>query len=113
MPLKLNISDGFISAALSGEIDHHTAKALRDEIDSAIIRVQPQLLDLDFSAVSFMDSSGIGLIMGRCRLMDEHGGNVRICGASGHLKKVLKLSGIDRIAAVETAKNKEVPNETA
>ena len=100
-------------AGLSGEIDHHSAKPLREEIDSAIIRVQPELLELDFSAVSFMDSSGIGLIMGRCRLMEEHGGSVRICGASGHLKKVLKLSGIDRIAAVETAKTKEVPHETA
>ena len=112
MPLKLDIAGSLICARLSGEIDHHTVKTLRDEIDTAVTRIQPELLELDFSAVSFMDSSGIGLIMGRCRLMDEHGGSVRVTGASGQLKKVLRLSGIDRIAAVETLRHKEERYET-
>lgn len=116
MPLKLNISDGVICARLAGEIDHHSAKALREEIDAAIVRVQPELLELDFSAVTFMDSSGIGLIMGRCRAMDECGGSVRISGVCGQLKKVLRLSGIDRIAAIDGAgtasKKEDTGNET-
>lgn len=109
MPLKLNISGRVVCARLSGEIDHHSAKALREEIDDAITRVQPELLELDFSAVTFMDSSGIGLIMGRCRMMEECGGKVRISGVSGQLRKVMRLSGIDRIAEIEGARRAEAP----
>ncbi len=107
MPLKLNISGEVICARLSGEIDHHSARALREELDAAITRVRPELLELDFSAVTFMDSSGIGLIMGRCRAMEEYGGAVRISGVSAQLRKVLRLSGIDRIAAIDAARRSE------
>jgi len=105
MPLILNISDNVVCARLSGEIDHHGAKALREQIDSAAERVRPELLELDFSAVTFMDSSGIGLIMGRCRLMESLGGRVRVSGVSGQLGKVLRLSGIDRVAAIDRAES--------
>ena len=52
---------------------------------------------LDFGDVSFMDSSGIGLIMGRCRIMNEIGGVVKIKDASEQIRKIFRLSGIDRI----------------
>ena len=112
MPLKLNISGKVVCAQLSGEIDHHSAKALREEIDDVITRVQPELLELDFSAVSFMDSSGIGLIMGRCRMMEEYSGKVRISGVSGQLRKVMRLSGIDRIAEIEGARRTDAPAQS-
>ena len=56
---------GTLAAYLSGEIDHHAAQSLRKEIDAQIDDRLPELLTLDFSGVTFMDSSGVGLILGR------------------------------------------------
>ena len=55
---------GTLAAYLSGEIDHHAAQSLRREIDAQIDDRLPELLTLDFSGVTFMDSSGVGLILG-------------------------------------------------
>ena len=66
----------FLTAALTGEIDHHTAALLRSKIDEQIDRRLPQKLILDFSGVGFMDSSGIGLILGRSKRMQAAGGPV-------------------------------------
>ena len=63
-----------LTAFLSGELDHHHAKEIRETIDFAVREQYPPVVVLDFRQVSFMDSSGIGLIMGRSRLMEEYGG---------------------------------------
>jgi stage II sporulation protein AA (anti-sigma F factor antagonist) len=86
-----------LTAGLSGDIDHHSASLMRKEIDLEIKQRLPSDITLDFGDVTFMDSSGIGLIMGRCRLMREIGGKVKISNASEQIKKVIKLSGVDRI----------------
>ena len=71
--VELKWDDRTLTAYLKGEIDHHNAGALRSCIDEAIGRAFPEMLCLDFAKVSFMDSSGIGLIMGRYRMMQEIG----------------------------------------
>ena len=58
---------GTLAAYLSGEIDHHAAQSIRREIDAQVDDRLPELLTLDFSGVTFMDSSGVGLILGRGR----------------------------------------------
>ena len=63
-------------AVLSGEIDHHCARPMRVEIDEMIEQVQPTVLILDFGGVTFMDSSGIGILIGRKKTMDMHAGKV-------------------------------------
>ena len=60
-----------LTAFLSGELDHHHAKEIRETIDFAVREQYPPVVVLDFRQVSFMDNSGIGLIMGRSRLMEE------------------------------------------
>jgi stage II sporulation protein AA (anti-sigma F factor antagonist) len=62
---------GTLAAYLSGEIDHHAAQTLRREIDAQVDDRLPELLTLDFSGVTFMDSSGVGLILGRGRRVSE------------------------------------------
>ena len=62
-------AQGTLAAYLTGEIDHHAAQALRREIDAQIDARMPELLTMDFSGVTFMDSSGVGLILGRGRQM--------------------------------------------
>ena len=70
-----------VSALLSGEIDHHTAAAMRADIDAAAAAQQPKILRLDFADVTFMDSSAVGLVMGRYRLLQGWQGKLGYAGA--------------------------------
>ena len=97
MSITITTEDKTITALLEGEIDHHTAGAMRQEIDSAVIRMEPELLKLDFSRVGFMDSSGVGLIMGRFRLMKETGGSVEVINVPAGMAKMMKMAGLCRL----------------
>jgi len=104
MPVQIYISEETVTACLAGEIDHHNTKGVRQEIDELTGRVAPAELVLDFRDVSFMDSSGIGLVMGRYKLMQELGGTLRVTNLSAHIKKVMKLAGLDKLAVIENGK---------
>ena len=99
MPVDIEIEEQSVTAYLSGEIDHHSAGELRTKIDSAIEHCFPEVLILDFGGVTFMDSSGIGLVMGRYKLMKDISGMVLIENAPSTIKKVIKMSGIDKLIA--------------
>lgn len=90
---------------LSGEIDHHSVSAMRQDIDDAIERQQPKKLVLDFSGVTFMDSSGIGLVMGRYKLVSSLGGGISIVNTPKNLRKVMRLAGLDRLAQIDNGGN--------
>ena len=107
MSVRLKADVKEITAYLMGDIDHHTAKEMREEIDCCLERNHPNMLVLDFRDVSFMDSSGIGLVMGRYRLMQELGGNIQICHVSSHIKRVMRLAGLDRLAQIQGGKKDE------
>ena len=92
---------GKITAVLTGEIDHHSARIIRTNIDRDIETQKPKILVLDFSGVDFMDSSGIGLIMGRYKMMTSYGGQVIVKSPNPFIKKVLRLAGITRIVKLE------------
>lgn len=81
-------------AYLAGEIDHDAAQSLRMQLDDALVSRAPQTLVLDFGGVGFMDSSGVGLILGRQRCARTLGTTLRLQHAPGPLKKVLQLAGI-------------------
>ena len=83
-----------LTIALSGEIDHHALKTLRGTIDAQIEQHTPMLIILDFTDVGFMDSSGIGLILGRRRLAESYGGRVEVRNATGYTEKLIKLAGL-------------------
>lgn len=96
--VKLQNEGGVLTAALGGEIDHHTVKEMREAIDEAIERIRPAVLLLDVRQVGFMDSSGIGLVMGRYRLLHPMGGKIVIVGAAGKLEKIMRIGGLEKIA---------------
>ena len=104
--VKIELEGGDMIAYLNGEIDHHGAAKIRNDIDLRVEGAHPYLLILDFTNVSFMDSSGIGLIMGRYKLMKDIGGALKITNPSPQIKKVMKLAGIDRLAVIEQLKQK-------
>ena len=78
-------------AYLAGEIDHDTAQSLRMQLDDALVSRSPRTLIIDLGGVGFMDSSGIGLILGRQRVL---GTSLRLQHAPAQLQKVLRLAGI-------------------
>jgi len=86
-----------LTAKPTCEIDHHTAKPIREGIDKALFEKKPELLVLDFSDVRFMDSSGIGLIIGRCEVCRAIGAHVRVVSLSPLLSRLVRLSGIEKI----------------
>ncbi len=104
MAVQLQTQSDSLIATLLGEIDHHCSGLLRLEIDQQIELTQPQTLILDFSHVTFMDSSGIGLIMGRHRVMDAIGGELVIRNPPPHIRRVMRISGMERIAQIQNQK---------
>ena len=103
MVIRVDASPQQMTVWLSGELDHHAARSLREQVDSLIGRSTAKALRLDFSGVTFMDSSGIGLIMGRYRLMVSRGGTLTVVGASERLLRVMKLAGLEKLPIWEQA----------
>lgn len=104
MNVTIECSGNLIVAYLIGEIDHHTAGVIRDRIDNTLSLKKPQHLILDFKNVTFMDSSGIGLVMGRYRLMQNFHGTLEIRNVTLQTKKLMELAGLGSIAIIkETA----------
>lgn len=101
MAVKIQQNGEIVTAFLDGEIDHHSASVLRNEIDAAVEKNMPQMLILDFRDVTFMDSSGIGLVMGRYKLLKPMGGELHITNTSPQIYKVMKLAGLDRLAKMD------------
>lgn len=101
MSVQLSYKEGVLTAKLSGEIDHHAAREMREAIDETAQKLKPYCLRMDFTGVPFMDSSGVGLILGRVRMCRFWKGRVVLCGLSGNLNKMVELSGIASVAAIE------------
>lgn len=93
-----------LTVLLRGEIDHHSARLLREQIDAAIDKAVPKRLFLDMGGVGFMDSSGIGLIMGRYRRMQTLGGTLTLIHLSETLCRLIRLAGLDRLSLYEEKK---------
>ena len=96
MDIKFSNVDGFLIIELIGELDHHSAEEVRVKIDDRIDRDNIKKVILNFRNVTFMDSSGIGFIMGRYKLIQ----NITIVNANANIKKIMLLSGIGRIATI-------------
>ena len=74
MSVEIRTTGSTVTAYLSGELDHQTAREMREAIDSSVELNMPSTLVLNFKNISFMDSSGIGLVMGRYRNISKTGG---------------------------------------
>ncbi len=93
--------DKMLYVQITEEIDHHTTEKLRRKMDYEITRFMPRKVVFDFGKVTFMDSAGIGLLIGRYKLAKMLGGSTRIVNASKSIKKVLEMSGVVRIIPIE------------
>ena len=82
---------------LDGELDHYCAQSVRRELDSMLRDPTVRQLILDFSGLTFMDSSGIGVILGRYRVLRERGGSVAVIHMNDHVSRIFHMSGMDRV----------------
>ncbi len=105
MPVMVKRKNNVLTAFVKGEIDHHTAPEIRESIDDAFVMAEnTELLVLDFSDVTFMDSSGVGLVMGRYRLVAGKGKKLRVDNLSPRDYKIMKMSGIEKLAEINQRK---------
>ena len=104
MAIKITSTPVRLTVELSGEIDHHNAAALRLETDEAIQSSLAPNVRLDFGEVTFMDSSGIGFVLGRYRIAESYGGNIEVVNLSVRLYSMMKLAGLDKLVTLKTKK---------
>ena len=93
---------------VTGEIDHHSAVRIRADMDALILEARPERTVIDLSEVDFMDSSGLGLIMGRYSLMQKLGGELTLRNPNSRIMKIFELAGLGRIIRIEESREEEV-----
>ncbi len=97
MHIRVTQQNDSATAYLIGELDHHSAEQVKDELDNLIRRFDDMNLILDLKNLSFMDSSGLGVILGRYKKLKAKGGKMYIKNANTQIEKVFTVSGIYQI----------------
>lgn len=104
MQLTSYLENGHLTIELTGEIDHHRAKGFIKAIHSKIETYTPNICVLDFSNVSFMDSSGIAVVINTLRSMAKLEGKLMLEGIGNQPMKVFCASGIDKLVEIKEVK---------
>ena len=97
------LENGQLTVALTGEIDHHCAKGYIQAIAAKIEAYTPVLCVLDFSEVSFVDSSGIAVVINALRNMTQIEGRLVLTGINTQPMRVFRASGIDKLVEIKEA----------
>lgn len=100
MNLQYGRNEDQLIVKICGEIDHHSAKSAREEIDDKFKSEGCKNMILDMSGITFCDSSGLGLIMGRYKTVTEEGGELYVQRPSPSVDKMIRLSGMDRLVGI-------------
>ncbi len=95
---------GEVVFTLSGELDHHSVKEMREAIDGVLVDNRPQKVVLDLGQVTFTDSAGLGLILGRYTRIKDYGGKLRLTEVSADFMKILRLAGTEKLIGIEMRK---------
>ncbi len=99
--IDISEKDKLLLIKLIGSVDHHTAREAREKIDSSIKRGRIKTVILDLGEVEFMDSSGLGLILGRYARVCDLGGKFILKGISDEIMKIIRLAGIEKFIPIE------------
>lgn len=109
--VKVELFDGGVIFKLKGELDHHSVKEIREVIDEKLIDYRPMEVILDLNEVTFTDSAGLGLVLGRYTRISGYGGKMSLIGVSEEFMKILRLAGTDKlISCQKRQKKKEIYN---
>lgn len=97
MELKFKKINKTVVIQISGEIDHHTAKELRTKTETALLQMSGKNIIFGFQEVSFMDSSGIGVMIGRYKQIQGLGGRIAIACPNEKITEIIRLSGLSQL----------------
>ena len=97
MPVQCEELGRVLTASVSGEVDHHAAKALMNELKRRVDAALPGRLELDMGGVTFMDSSGIAVVLRSWKRMSQLGGSMTLRAVPPQAAKVLKAAGVDKL----------------
>ncbi len=100
MDIKFSNRGSTLIATFSGELDHHFAEYARNKIEGELLKSTTRNVIFDFSGLSFMDSSGIGVIVGRYANIRKLGGKVAIICKNEKINRILEISGIMKLIQV-------------
>ncbi len=100
MQIALDLIQRTLIVKLGGELDHHSTDQIRNLIERAITERDVRHLIFDFSDLSFMDSSGIGMIIGRYKLIKSLGGNVLLVVTNARIQQLVTMSGLHRLIPI-------------
>lgn len=100
MTIELSGEERLLTVRMEGELDHNNAEMVRNSVEKEIRRTGALNIAFDFSGVSFMDSSGIGLVMGRFKTVSSLGGKIILYGMNSNIERIMKMSGIEKIAQI-------------
>ncbi len=92
--------DKLLLIEITEEIDHHTTEEIRRKTDNEITRFMPRKVIFDFNNVTFMDSAGIGMILGRYKMMKMLGGSLEMVNVKPSIKKIFEMCGILKICPI-------------
>ena len=95
------LENGRLTVVLTGEIDHHSAPFIRERMDKDLYFFRPKKVILALDGIEFMDSSGLGLILGRYTKIRDLGGALQIEDPTPQIEKILKLAGVNRLIPVK------------
>lgn len=104
MNIEYERKEKVLTVEITEEIDHHSTDKLRRKIDNEITRYMPRKTIFNFNRVTFMDSAGIGMIIGRYKMMKIIGGELEIENVNDNVKKILEMSGIMKIIPITELK---------
>ena len=105
--------DKLLVLKITEEIDDCSVQKIRRRADYEIERYMPKRVVFDFDSVTFMDSAGIGLIIGRYKFTNMLGGKLEVANLTGSVKKIFEMSGILRLIPITTLENISDIEETA
>lgn len=95
--MEFEVMDNCLVIRAGKEIDHHSASVIREQADDCIMKNQVRHVIFDFQETDFMDSSGIGVIMGRYRMIQKIGGKVGVIHANERIQRIVLLSGLHKV----------------
>ena len=101
MEINFNISENGMTIYLKGELDHHTSLSAKERIDLKISTSLQKNIIYDLTELTFMDSSGIGLIVNGYKIAKEFGGNVTVVTDNEKYIKILKMSKMDELVKIK------------
>lgn len=101
LAIDLEVKHNVLCIRLAGELDHHTAEELRVKVTNIIETQNINHILLNLENLSFMDSSGLGVILGRYKQIKNLGGEMVVCSISPSVKRLFEMSGLFKIMRLE------------